>query len=1032
MMNNLLQKSSSNKEKLRRHEEEKENDFLLGRAPRIEMPSASPVASIGADERQTTRRTPAPRTSLLASTSDGFPDSLNSQYSHGSNLPPPRTPPATTGNINVEGEDSSMSQEEIDKLEKYRLKAGRRTKPQYDILSMPTSAIDDQKMGHSRHQVTDRKQRVKSKDNARLDKETKDGMRFSMAGDDNVQSNDELKERQRLKRELDEQDRRLKDTILRQKTADGEIGCRSDESEDISSSSLKRDDTNQKHAMINRRDRYEEEQRIKERVRIELRKMPQGSEMNSVASGVGNRAEIGATTCNTRNISNDKLEKRRLHQRKGDGEDHRLNETVRKTSDAVKMPQLINDDVGNEFEREFERLCHLRALQRKGTRKKIRRKAVFDKSLPDLKENSLFKAASHQEGGGRTLIREEINGKKVDNNSQERYSSSAQNLLDMHLAQFRVSHSHHYEEEILVDENYSDDFIEGETKTPREIQSWHQKYTLKKALELAQRTPVMDWLSSFYRCDPRWQILKFFNEVAREGGDAQMDENLAASPLANLFCKANVFTVWRPTSNEAIKNMMLGIATGKGLDIKGKSAKRGNISSYVPFIQIYEDPHKEHARAFIKEGKMLRVFYRSEFARNEAHEVLLDIKDYMMFAAKDAFHVLSNEYADPSEQELAMKHLMYDDSSMNVEFVDTYVSTSHPVFGLDISEYLFWESYVMMQDLSRPEGSDWDIGRKSELTFMDMNFKSLRLIPAPGEPRAVVYQMSMNSPMEPRMLLMAYEEHGRVKPVVSDFDCFLLGSRGVRYNDPIPTDQVELVRWTVKNIGEVLDKRAASNSKEGWMDAWFKVLKSAALKGYYPKTPKYGNGDPKSYEIIEVAVSRLKETGCVRHGAECFNWFFPQEIDDEYLVISDTLPGNVKWKKVNVQELQDLLITKIEEGFTFPINLKWVMCDPGWRRVYDALLASKKANVQDSINCWLPPGTGLREEIDWISARHPRGFEATNERTEGDESMAQKLDDFERYLKMQRAWRKLRLLLFWIRFVNEKRLEREDREMGTQ
>ena len=53
-----------------------------------------------------------------------------------------------------------------------------------------------------------------------------------------------------------------------------------------------------------------------------------------------------------------------------------------------------------------------------------------------------------------------------------------------------------------------------------------------------------------------------------------MSEDLAASPLALLFNKANVFTVWRPTSDEAIKNMMLGIATGKGLDIKGKSAKR--------------------------------------------------------------------------------------------------------------------------------------------------------------------------------------------------------------------------------------------------------------------------------------------------------------------------------------------------------------------------------------------------------------------------------------------------------------------------
>lgn len=90
-------------------------------------------------------------------------------------------------------------------------------------------------------------------------------------------------------------------------------------------------------------------------------------------------------------------------------------------------------------------------------------------------------------------------------------------------------------------------------------------------------------------------VMKFFDEVAREGGEANLEEELKASPLANLFDKASVFTVWRPTSDEAIKNMMKGVATGKGLDIKGKSAKRGNISSYVPFIQIYEESHKVSA-----------------------------------------------------------------------------------------------------------------------------------------------------------------------------------------------------------------------------------------------------------------------------------------------------------------------------------------------------------------------------------------------------------------------------------------------------
>merc|ERR1712127_351170 len=132
---------------------------------------------------------------------------------------------------------------------------------------------------------------------------------------------------------------------------------------------------------------------------------------------------------------------------------------------------------------------------------------------------------------------------------------------------------------------------------------------------------------------------------------------------------------------------------------------------------------------------------------------------------------------------------------------------------------------------------------------------------------------------------------------------------------------------------------------------------------------------------------------------------------------------------VKVPELQEILIQKIEEGFTFPINPKWVLCDPGWRRVYDKLLASRKPNVQDSIKCWLPPGTGMKEKIDEISARHPRGFECGGVfcNTEGTEERDLMEEDLERYYKVQRAWRKLRLLLFWIRFAREKRREREER-----
>ena len=83
--------------------------------------------------------------------------------------------------------------------------------------------------------------------------------------------------------------------------------------------------------------------------------------------------------------------------------------------------------------------------------------------------------------------------------------------------------------------------------------------------------------------------MQFFDEVAREEGEVPTEGDLAASPLAQLWNKATVFTAWKPTPGKTIEDTMLGVATGKGLDVEGTSAKRGNISSYVPFVRIYEE-----------------------------------------------------------------------------------------------------------------------------------------------------------------------------------------------------------------------------------------------------------------------------------------------------------------------------------------------------------------------------------------------------------------------------------------------------------
>ena len=79
------------------------------------------------------------------------------------------------------------------------------------------------------------------------------------------------------------------------------------------------------------------------------------------------------------------------------------------------------------------------------------------------------------------------------------------------------------------------------------------------------------WASSFLHLDPRWQIRKFFDDASIFSGDSE------------------IFTVWRPTSAEAIAKMMRGEGVGKGLEIKGKSAICGDLSgeSLILYIICY-------------------------------------------------------------------------------------------------------------------------------------------------------------------------------------------------------------------------------------------------------------------------------------------------------------------------------------------------------------------------------------------------------------------------------------------------------------
>ena len=166
------------------------------------------------------------------------------------------------------------------------------------------------------------------------------------------------------------------------------------------------------------------------------------------------------------------------------------------------------------------------------------------------------------------------------------------------------------------------------------------------------------------------------------------------------------------------------------------------------------------------------------------------------------------------------------------------------------------------KDITRPIGSEYDTGRASLPSFQDMNFGSIKNDFEPNSPRAVVWQYTDPyqpptepdpNPMLPQTLLMAYEEHGRVLPVVSDFDCFLLGTRGVRFRNPLPDEQVELVQEMVDDI-EMLLKDNSEGKCSNWTTSWLDNMERKT--GAHAPMPKYGFGDPKSYAIMKHAGKR--------------------------------------------------------------------------------------------------------------------------------------------------------------------------------
>jgi len=425
--------------------------------------------------------------------------------------------------------------------------------------------------------------------------------------------------------------------------------------------------------------------------------------------------------------------------------------------------------------------------------------------------------------------------------------------------------------------------------------------------------------------------------------------------MKNLTCDmpngSQWFAVYRPCSRDSIAKMLGRVGVGKGLNIKGKSAQKNRLSGFVPFLQITDNEHKKEVERSPKDART-KIFYKNVMAREEALNTLNKVM-------KEGEHVIDGHHMEITNP--------------TIQLIDDFAPS---VFGLDAPEAVVTETYIMRPDISPIVG--WETGRASVPAFMNMNLHGVR---ENSLPSVVLYQHDMGDPMNPHGLLIAYAERDpdRVKPVCSDFDTFTVGSKGFKYV-AMPKEQLQLVHWELDQASHILDKAPAETTN--WTSHWIKVTQAAEAGGYHPKYPsKFGFGEAVSTALISNVVDATKSCGAVRHGPECFNFWFPQEMDKDFLIVWDGYAdqaggswtpessGTVPWKAVKEPELRQFLVERAREGFSFPLNPVWAMRDHGWSDVLTALQKSSE-EVRKNLEMWLP-----QDVLQKIIAMHEKNLE---------------------------------------------------------
>ena len=162
----------------------------------------------------------------------------------------------------------------------------------------------------------------------------------------------------------------------------------------------------------------------------------------------------------------------------------------------------------------------------------------------------------------------------------------------------------------------------------------------------------------------------------------------------------------------------------------------------------------------------------------------------------------------------------------------------------------------------------------------------------------------------------------------------------------------------------------------------------------------------------------------------------PQELDDEFLICWEDytrapLYKQVPWQYVTRQGLYLFLMARAREGYAFPMNPKWALCD-GWYPLLEVLLASDGA--KDACDAWYPRGSGVRKRMATIHAAHPNGFRP--DVPEGEEpppsmSVEEAEWAFRRHQHLRSAKKKLRAFAAMQSLFREKKMRRSFKRAFT-